>query len=76
MIINPEILEDTYKCKKDIAMYLLYNCLLPSIGFDDKYYYYQKSDELVQCLKKMPLNLKIKALFTKLNQVSIFRERR
>lgn len=66
MIINIDILENVYKCKKEIMEYLIYDCHIPLLGYDsEKYYYFDKTDELLQCLKKMPLHLKFIALFTK-----------
>ena len=64
-IINPEILKNYYKCNQAIMEYLLYDCLIPIMGYLNNEYYFDKTEELEQCLKKMPLDLKIIALFTK-----------
>ena len=64
-IINPEILKNYYKCNRAIMEYLLYDCLIPIMGYLNNEYYFDKTEELEQCLKKMPLDLKIIALFTK-----------
>ena len=72
MIINPEILDKVYICKEKVMRYLLYECHIPILGYDDYFYYFTKNDELEARLKKMPLNLKIISLFSKYDK----RERR
>ena len=65
MIINPVDIKQYYKCGRAIMEYLVYECLIPPIGMDEKhdFFYFDKTDNLKQCLKKMPLNLKFLALF-------------
>lgn len=65
MIINPEILQDFFICKKVVMEYLLYDCLIVPTGHKDGLYYFYKDTKLEECLKKMPLYLKISNVFTK-----------
>jgi hypothetical protein len=65
MIINPEMLENYYVCNRKVMEYLLYDCLIPPQGYKGDLYYFYKDEKLEECLKKMPLYLKIFNFFIK-----------
>jgi hypothetical protein len=65
MITNPEILKDTFKCNAVIKEYLVYHCHLPILGYDEKYFYFSNTDELKECLKHIPLTIKLLSIFKK-----------
>lgn len=62
MITNVDIIKNVYKCKKPIAVYLIYTCKLPLLSFDKKFFYFSDNDKLQECIKSMPLILKIGSL--------------
>jgi len=57
--------DDYYKCKHAIMKYLVFKCNLSILSLDKDVYYFVKTDELRECLKKLPLDLKIVELFTR-----------
>jgi hypothetical protein len=59
MITNPSIIKEKYKCNKNIANYLIFKCNIPLLGVDKDYYYFANTDKLKECVKNMPLGLKI-----------------
>lgn len=65
MIINPEKFSKKYRCKRDVMRYLVIECCLPVFSIEGDYYYFIDNDRLRDCLKKMPLTLKILSLFEK-----------
>jgi hypothetical protein len=65
MIINPEIIENKYKCRRLIANYLVQECNIPILGFDEKYFYFAKTDRLMESLERMPFALKLLLFITK-----------
>lgn len=67
MITNPEIIPDKYVCSEKIARYLIYECHIPLLGYneDRSRYYFTDNKELRKCLEKMPLGLKMLNLFVK-----------
>jgi len=66
MITNPDIIKsDMYKCNKYVKGWLIFYCRLPLLSFDRKYFYFAKTDKLKECLKKMPLDIKILSKFSR-----------
>jgi hypothetical protein len=65
MITNPSTIENKYKCNKYIKNWLIYNCHLPLLSFDKKYFYFANTDKLKKCLKEIPLGLKLLSKFSK-----------
>ena len=63
MVTNPVL--NAYKCKNIMARYLVIECGIPFIHYDNTYFYFQKSKQLERAFKKMPLILKIFNLFVK-----------
>jgi len=59
MIINPEKMGDYYICNKAVMEYLIYEELLPILGYKKDYYFFYKDKKLEEALKRMPLHLKI-----------------
>lgn len=60
MITNPEVIENKFRCKdKRIEEYLIFKCHIPLLALDEKYFYFAPTVKLEECLKKMPLKLKI-----------------
>jgi len=62
MIVNPNVIENKYKCKKNVKNYLV-KCGIPLLGFDRNYFYFTYTEKLKECLDKMPLGLKLLSLF-------------
>ena len=62
MIINNDILHNTYRCKEIVKNYLLKKGL-PILSYDKDYFYFAKTEKLKDALKTMPLLLKIVASF-------------
>jgi hypothetical protein len=55
MIRNPEILKNKFKCNKILAKYLESHGV-PLLGMDKNgYYYFAKTNELMNTLKNAPL---------------------
>lgn len=64
MITNPEIIQEKYKCNKYVKDWLTRNCYIPLMSFDKRgNYYFAKTNKLKECLRKMPLNIKILSIF-------------
>jgi len=60
MITNPSIIKHKFRCKdKRIEEYLIFKCHIPLLGFDKEYFYFAHTVRLEECLKIMPLKLKI-----------------
>jgi len=67
MILNPDFIKDKYKCGESIKNYLVFQCGIPILSHDGVgKYYFSKSEKLEKCVKKIPLGIKIKALFEKI----------
>jgi len=68
MIINPEKLEGVklYMCKKPVMEYLVYECNIPVLSYDSKFYYFVRTHKLKYCVDNMPLKIKIKELVQEL----------
>ena len=58
-ILNPEIIKNTFKCKKHLANYLMYNCGISLLSCDEKFYYFVNSDELKNFVKNAPFWTKV-----------------
>lgn len=69
MIINLETIENKFMCSKTVANYLIFECKLPVLGYDKHYFYFANTDKLKECMKKMPLQVKIHSTFDELNYV-------
>lgn len=65
MIINPEIMESYYICRKKVMEWLVYEELFPLLGYKGEYYFFYKDEKLEEALKRMPLHLKVYDAFTK-----------
>lgn len=63
MIVNPEIIPQKYECGREIMEYLAFDCQMPILGYSSitKLWYFANNDRLRECLKNMPLKVKIKA---------------
>jgi hypothetical protein len=63
MIINSEIIDEKHKfaCNKSTMEYLVYKCGIPLLSFRNGKYYFAKNDKLEECLKRMPLIIKLKS---------------
>jgi hypothetical protein len=62
MIVNPEIFGDSFFYKSDnkaISDYLIYELHVPLLGTKNGEYYFTNNELLKECLKKLPLHLKI-----------------
>jgi len=60
MITNLHIIDNKFRCKdKRIEEYLIFKCHIPILGFDEKYFYFARTVKLEECLRIMPLKLKI-----------------
>lgn len=59
MIINSEIVEKRFACKSKLALYLIMECKLPVLSYDDHNIYFADTERLRDCLDKMPLLYKI-----------------
>ncbi len=59
MITNPEVIEKKYICSKRIAEYLVFKCGIPLLAIDKDYYYFADTARLKECVKNIPLGLKI-----------------
>jgi hypothetical protein len=60
MITNPEIIQEKYKCNKYVKSWLIRHCQIPLMSFD-RYgnFYFAKTDKLKECIKHMPLDVRI-----------------
>lgn len=65
MLTNPKPEIKKYKCNKRIMEYLVYQCGLPILSFDETHYYFTDNLELRMCLSKMPVPLKLLTKFMK-----------
>lgn len=63
MIINNDILEDSFRCKAIVKDYLVIKKGLPILSYDDDYFYFAQTENLKNALKTMPLHLKLIASF-------------
>lgn len=68
MIVNHEVIEDNaYFCGEHVKNYLVFKCNIPILSQDGKGgYYFSKNSRLYESLDKMPLILKLVAVFEKL----------
>ena len=67
MIINPEKWGDYYVCNRAAMEWLVYEKLLPVLGYKNNYYFFYKDEKLEEILKKMPLHLKISNIISTRN---------
>jgi hypothetical protein len=65
MLINPEIIPKTFRCKQVIGEYLIYKLGLPVLSIKNNFYYFIDNDELREIIKGLPLWLKIMLFFEK-----------
>ncbi len=63
MIINHEMIEKKFKCKKILADYLMYERNLPLLSLDGKDYYFTDNDLLREILQSLPFWLKFIKFF-------------
>jgi hypothetical protein len=54
-IVNPEKIENKYKCHKAVAEYLMNTCNIPLLSREGIDYYFMKTSELEESLKTIPL---------------------
>lgn len=59
MIINGQNFIKSFKCKKKLADYLIYEKHLPVLNVDEDYYYFVDNNLLKEALKGLPLWMKI-----------------
>ena len=59
MIINGQNLMASFKCKKKLAEYLIYEKGFPVLNVDEKYYYFVETDLLKETLEGLSLWTKI-----------------
>lgn len=66
MITNLETIESKFMCNKIVANYLMFECKLPVLGYNKHYFFFANTDKLKECIKKMPLGIKIHSTFDEL----------
>lgn len=49
----------TYKCNKHVKNYLVFTCNMSILAYDKKYFYFSDTIRLRECLKKMPIIIKL-----------------
>ena len=59
MIINARDFLPTFKCKKILANYLIYEKNFPVLDVDKNYYYFLHDDVLEETLESLPLWLRL-----------------
>jgi translation elongation factor P/translation initiation factor 5A len=59
MIINASKFMPTFKCKKLLANYLIYEKNLPVLDVDDNYWYFCDNELLHEILESLPLWLRL-----------------
>jgi hypothetical protein len=59
VIINPESIQNKYKCNKILADYLIYKKGLPLLSIDNGNYYFTDNEILQDALSHLPLHLKV-----------------
>lgn len=59
MIINAKESMPTFKCKKKIADYLIYEKNLSVLDVDNDYYYFNDNELLKEILKNAPIWIKL-----------------
>jgi len=59
MIINPNIIEKKYRCNKYVKSWLIRHYRIPLLSFDRKYFYFADTEKLRECIKHMPLDVRI-----------------
>lgn len=63
MIINPEIFNDTFRCKKIVANWLMYKKHIPLFGLNNGYYYFARTYINMKVLNKLPWWIRLLNLF-------------
>jgi hypothetical protein len=59
-VVNPEDVGRLYLCNGLIATYLMYDCKIPLYGRSwDKGFYFAKTKELKDALKKLPFWMRV-----------------
>ena len=58
MLVNPEVINDAYKCKFQRARYLMVECKIPILGIENNLYYFAKTENLKKSLDRLPFLLK------------------
>ena len=59
MFINHDFFLKKYRCKKNIADYLVYKKHLPILSYDNDYFYFVDNDDLRMALRNMPMWMKV-----------------
>jgi len=59
MIINPEVIQNKFRCNVFVAEYLTKNYNLPILAIEDDYVYFTDNNYLKECLKTLPFFYKI-----------------
>jgi translation elongation factor P/translation initiation factor 5A len=59
MIINGQNFIKSYKCKKKMAEYLIYEKNIPPLDVDEKYWYFVDNELLQEILEGAPFWLKL-----------------
>jgi hypothetical protein len=62
MLVNSSVITNRFKCNKTLANYLIYELHFPLLGLEGKNYYFTNNELLQECLKNLPLWLKIMRL--------------
>jgi hypothetical protein len=65
MILNSSIIENKYKCNKNVMEYLVFTGHFPILGIEGDTYYFADSALLREYLKDLPLHLKLLSLWVK-----------
>jgi hypothetical protein len=63
VIINAKQSMPTFKCRKTLANYLIYDKNLPVLDVDKNYYYFCDNDLLQEILKNAPIWIKLLIYF-------------
>ena len=63
MLVNPEVIQNKYRCNKTLSNYLVYELHFPLLGIKGKNYYFADTEVLRECLQKLPLWVRIAKKF-------------
>lgn len=63
MINNAKNFMPTFKCRKILGNYLIYEKKFPVLDVDENYYYFLHDDALKETLKLLPLWLRFLKVF-------------
>lgn len=50
----------TYRCRRNVANFLVYKKHIPILSFDDEYYYFADNEDLEFSLKEVPMIAKVR----------------